>query len=151
MSGRYFDPDWMAKVTVPVKRVVERWEFFYDGGVPVRDSTIGELTVKASNRRWVDGLRLRHLTTSANGRVRNFMLPSLLARNIQTGLKHFLISGFKTVGAFMNGLMRGLADGEGALLKAPLVQTDLPFVQRLAVSISPASGELNTTIKACKL
>ena len=35
MSGSYFDPDWTAKVTVPVKRVGERWEFFYGGDMPV--------------------------------------------------------------------------------------------------------------------
>ena len=31
MSGSYFDPDWAAKVTVPVKRVGARWEFFFIG------------------------------------------------------------------------------------------------------------------------
>jgi hypothetical protein len=47
MSGSYFDPDWAAKVTVPVKRVGERWEFFYGGDIPVKDGTLGELTVNA--------------------------------------------------------------------------------------------------------
>jgi hypothetical protein len=47
MSGSYFDPDWTAKVTVPVKRVGERWEFFYGGDVPVREGTLGELTLSA--------------------------------------------------------------------------------------------------------
>ena len=47
MSGSYFDPDWRAKVTVPVKRVGERWEFFYGGDVPVREGTLGELTLSA--------------------------------------------------------------------------------------------------------
>jgi len=47
MSGSYFDPDWTAKVTVPVKRVGERWEFFYGGDVPVKEGTLGELTVNA--------------------------------------------------------------------------------------------------------
>lgn len=47
MSGSYFDPDWAAKVTVPVKRVGERWEFFYGGEVPVKEGTLGELTVNA--------------------------------------------------------------------------------------------------------
>ena len=47
MSDSYFDPDWTAKVTVPVKRVGERWEFFYGGDVPVRDGTLGELTFSA--------------------------------------------------------------------------------------------------------
>lgn len=47
MSGSYFDPDWTVKVTVPIKRVGERWEFFYGGDVPVREGTLGELTVNA--------------------------------------------------------------------------------------------------------
>jgi hypothetical protein len=47
MSGSYFDPDWTAKVTVPVKRVGERWEFFYGGDVPVKEGTLGELTLSA--------------------------------------------------------------------------------------------------------
>lgn len=47
MSGNYFDPDWAAKVTVPVKRVGDRWEFFYGGDIPVKDGTLGELTVHA--------------------------------------------------------------------------------------------------------
>lgn len=47
MSGSYFDPDWTDKVTVPVKRVGERWEFFYGGDVPVKEGTLGELTVNA--------------------------------------------------------------------------------------------------------
>ena len=47
MNGSYFDPDWTAKLTVPVKRVGERWEFFYGGDVPVREGTLGELTLSA--------------------------------------------------------------------------------------------------------
>jgi hypothetical protein len=47
MTGSYFAPDWTAKVTVPVKRVGERWEFFYGGDVPVRDGTVGQLTLSA--------------------------------------------------------------------------------------------------------
>lgn len=47
MSGSFFDPDWTAKVTLPVKRVGERWEFLYGGDVPVEDGTFGQLTVSA--------------------------------------------------------------------------------------------------------
>lgn len=48
MSGNYFDPLWTAKVTVPVKRVGERWEFFYGGDVPVKEGTLGELSLNAN-------------------------------------------------------------------------------------------------------
>ncbi len=47
MSNSFFDPDWTAKVTLPVKRVGERWEFFYGGDIPVREGTLGELTLSA--------------------------------------------------------------------------------------------------------
>jgi DEAD/DEAH box helicase domain-containing protein len=56
------------------------------------------------------------------------MLPSLLARDIRTGLKLFLVSGFEPADAFMHGLMTRFADDEPAWLKGPYVQVGLPFV-----------------------
>ncbi len=47
MSGSYFDPDWRARVTLPVKRVGTQWEFFYGGGIPVKEGTLGELSISA--------------------------------------------------------------------------------------------------------
>ena len=44
----YFDPNWSPKVTVPVKRVGDRWEFFYGGDVPVQEGAFGELTVSVA-------------------------------------------------------------------------------------------------------
>lgn len=49
MTGSYFDPDWQAKVTLPVKRVGNLWEFFYGGDVPVKEGTVGELTISAES------------------------------------------------------------------------------------------------------
>lgn len=57
------------------------------------------------------------------------MLPSLLARDIQNGLKQFLVSGFEPADAFMHGLMSRFADDESSWLKGPYVQMGLPFVQ----------------------
>lgn len=48
MSENYFDPLWTEKTTVPVKRVGDRWEFFYGGDVPVKDGTMGELTISTN-------------------------------------------------------------------------------------------------------
>lgn len=48
MSNNYFDPNWTAKVTVPVKRVGNGWEFFYGGDVPVQEGTLGALTINAN-------------------------------------------------------------------------------------------------------
>lgn len=55
------------------------------------------------------------------------MLPSLLARDIQTGLKQFLVSGFEPADAFMHGLMSRFTEDEEAWLKGPFVQMGLPF------------------------
>lgn len=55
------------------------------------------------------------------------MLPSLLARDIQTGLKQFLVSGFEPADAFMHGLMSRFTEDQDAWLKGPYVQMGLPF------------------------
>ncbi|GAB3771907.1 DEAD/DEAH box helicase [Ramlibacter monticola] len=57
------------------------------------------------------------------------MLPSLLARDIQVGLKQFLVSGFEPADAFMHGLMSRFVEDEEGWLKGPYVQVGLPFAQ----------------------
>lgn len=47
MSSNYYDPEWAEKVTLPVKRVGDHWEFFYGGDIPVKSGTLGELTLSA--------------------------------------------------------------------------------------------------------
>lgn len=49
MSDNYFEPAWTEKLKLPVKRVGDRWEFFYGGDVPVRDATLAELIVAANS------------------------------------------------------------------------------------------------------
>lgn len=63
MSGSYFDPNWTEKVTVPVKRVGERWEFFYGGDVPVKEGTLGELPTRLKT----SCARVRPLVTTTCG------------------------------------------------------------------------------------
>ena len=72
MSENHTDPDWRAKVTVPVKRVGNDWEFFYGGDVPVREGTMGELTLSADDitddafrRRVSQGLTVKILDEGA--------------------------------------------------------------------------------------
>jgi hypothetical protein len=48
MTGSYHDPSWSEQVTIPVRRVGDRWEFFYGGDVPVRDGALGHLTLGAA-------------------------------------------------------------------------------------------------------
>lgn len=55
------------------------------------------------------------------------MLPSLLARDIQTGLKQYLTSAFEPADAFMHGLMSRFVEDEETWLKGPYVQLGLPF------------------------
>lgn len=76
MRDDYFDPDWIAKVTVSVKRVGERWEFFYGGDVPVREGALGELTLSADqitdqrfNQRVTQELNLKDLEEGTESRV----------------------------------------------------------------------------------
>jgi len=57
------------------------------------------------------------------------MLPSLLARDIQAGLKQFLVAGFEPADDFMHGLMSRFVEDEAAWLKGPYVQVGLPFVR----------------------
>jgi len=56
------------------------------------------------------------------------MLPSLLARDIETDLKEFLVAGFEASDPFMHGLMARFVEDQAAWLKGPYVQVGLPFV-----------------------
>ncbi len=55
------------------------------------------------------------------------MLPSLLARDIEQGLKQFLITGFEPSDDFLHGLMRRFVQDQSAWLKGPYLQVGLPF------------------------
>lgn len=59
------------------------------------------------------------------------MLPSLLTKDIRTGLKQFLIAGFEPSDAFMHGLMSRFVEDESTWFKGPYVQIGLPFVDGL--------------------
>jgi len=55
------------------------------------------------------------------------MLPSLLAHDIQQGIKQFLITGFEPADGFFHGVMRRFVDNEPAWMKGPYLQVGLPF------------------------
>ena len=55
------------------------------------------------------------------------MLPSLLARDIQTGLKQFLVTAFEPSDDFFHGLVSRFVENESAWMKGPFLQTGLPF------------------------
>jgi DEAD/DEAH box helicase domain-containing protein len=55
------------------------------------------------------------------------MLPLLLARDIQQGIKQFLITGFEPADGFFHGVMRRFVDNEPAWMKGPYLQVGLPF------------------------
>lgn len=55
------------------------------------------------------------------------MLPSLLAREIQNGLKHFLTTGFEPSDRLFAGIMQRFTDDESRWLKGPYIQIGLPF------------------------
>lgn len=66
-KANYFDPLWSEKTTVPVKRVGDKWEFFYGGDVPVKDGTLGELTI--STNQIADPAFLQRVTTEMTVKV----------------------------------------------------------------------------------
>ena len=76
-SDNYFDPLWSEKTTVPVKRVGDRWEFFYGGDVPVKDGTMGELTI--STNRISDPTFLKRVTQEVTFKVLEQGTPLLVA------------------------------------------------------------------------
>jgi DEAD/DEAH box helicase domain-containing protein len=55
------------------------------------------------------------------------MLPSLLAREVQTGLKQFLTVGFEPLEALFAGVMERFTEQESRWMKGPYVQLGLPF------------------------
>jgi len=55
------------------------------------------------------------------------MLPSLLAREVQTGLKQFLTVGFEPSDALFAGVVERFTQDESRWLKGPFVQLGLPF------------------------
>ena len=55
------------------------------------------------------------------------MLPSLLAREVQTGLKQFLTVGFEPSDPLFAGVMERFTRDEGRWMKGPYVQLGLPF------------------------
>jgi hypothetical protein len=67
MQGSYHDPDWSEQVTIPVKRVGDRWEFFYGGDVPATEGAIGELTINTASIK--DGQFRERVTQEARVRI----------------------------------------------------------------------------------
>ena len=55
------------------------------------------------------------------------MLPSLLAREVQTGLKQFLTVGFEPSDPLFAGVMERFTEQESRWMKGPYVQLGLPF------------------------
>jgi DEAD/DEAH box helicase domain-containing protein len=55
------------------------------------------------------------------------MRPSLLARGIQSGLKHFLKTGFEPSDPLFAGVMQRFTDDETRWMKGPFIQVGLPF------------------------
>jgi DEAD/DEAH box helicase domain-containing protein len=55
------------------------------------------------------------------------MLPSLLAREVLNGLKHFLTTGFEPSDPLFSGVMRRFTEDEARWMKGPYLQIGLPF------------------------
>jgi DEAD/DEAH box helicase domain-containing protein len=55
------------------------------------------------------------------------MLPSLLAREIKNGLKHFLRTGFEPSDPLFAGVMQRFTEDDARWMKGPYIQVGLPF------------------------
>lgn len=55
------------------------------------------------------------------------MLPSLLAREIQNGLKNFLTTGFEPSDPLFAGVMQRFTQNEAGWMRGPFIQVGLPF------------------------
>lgn len=55
------------------------------------------------------------------------MLPSLLAREIQNGIRHFLANQYEPSDTLFSGIIKRFTDDESRWLKGPYVQIGLPF------------------------
>jgi len=55
------------------------------------------------------------------------MLPSLLTRDIQAGLKQYLLTAYEPSDPFFSGIMSRFLDRDGSWLKGPYLQLGLPF------------------------
>lgn len=55
------------------------------------------------------------------------MFPSLLAHDIQGGLKQFLVTAFEPSDDFFHGLVSRFVENDSAWMKGPFLQTGLPF------------------------
>ena len=55
------------------------------------------------------------------------MLPSLVALDIQNGLRQFLITGYEPSDSFFHGLMTRFVENSNRWMKGPYLQVGLPF------------------------
>ena len=55
------------------------------------------------------------------------MLPSLLAREVQNGLKSFLTTGFEPSDPLFSGVMHRFTEDDARWMKGPFIQVGLPF------------------------
>src|SRR3954469_20690844 len=81
--------------------------------------------------RWLTAKRTtepRGRSLSAQARAAEpLMFPSLLANDIQTGLKQFLVTAFEPSDEFFHGLLARFVENEAAWMKGPFLHAGLPF------------------------
>ncbi len=82
MKENYYDPLWSEQVTLPVKRVGDRWEFLYGGDIPVKDGTYGELRFSA--RAIADAKFLERVTTEVRIKALGENTPLMVALSDRT-------------------------------------------------------------------
>lgn len=76
-ANTVFRCNWTQTVTVPIRRVGDRWECFYGGDVPVEDDALGELTIRTAQI--TDEHFLKRITQTTDVRILEEGAPLLVA------------------------------------------------------------------------
>ena len=77
------------------------------------------------------------------------MLPSLVAKDIQEGLRQFLTTGFEASDDFMSGIMARFVKDPAGWLKGPYLQLGLQTWrgdQRLSAAPGPSGQGLGSSL-----
>ncbi|UIF87653.1 hypothetical protein KAF44_00370 [Cupriavidus necator] len=69
--------DWTQTVTVPIRRVGERWECFYGGDVPVEQGALAELTIRTAEI--TDELFIARMTQTTKVKILEEGTPLMVA------------------------------------------------------------------------
>lgn len=142
MSANFFDPLWTERVTVPVKRVGDAWEFFYGGDVPVKEGTLGELSVSVESI--VDDAFRQRVTAQTSFKILEQNTPLMVALSDRCAAKPY---GAYDARHFPMGVPVGTSRWECVRLGPPKKQIDEQATPGAQQTLFPETGGLWLKLK----